>query len=146
MKWAPGLRVLVVSDESALVGALHQGFTEMGFTVETAIDAGEAMACLVSHLPDLVCVTLNLPNDSGYSLCELIRGDPSLSNVRILILSDRHLPEDIAYAEEAGANGFLRRPFSLYRLGSYVKALFEDGVPSKPGLRRLRPSEWPRAS
>lgn len=146
MKWAPGLRVLLVSDDPRLVSSLRQAFTDMGFVVESSLDAGQAVQSLLAHVPDLVCVSLNLPSDSGYGVCDLIRGDRSLAKVRILVLSDRHLPEDIAYAEEAGANGFLRMPFSLDRLGSYVKALFEDTVPSRPGLRQLQPSEPPLSS
>lgn len=146
MKWALGRRVLLVSDEQHLIADLRQSFIDMGFVVDTALDAGQAMIRLLSHVPDLVCVSLNLPNDSGYAICELIRGDKSLANVKILILSERHLPEDIAFAEEAGADGFLKMPFSLDRLGSYVKALFEDRNPSRPGLRKLRPSERPLSS
>lgn len=139
-----GLRVLLVDDDPEFTAALRGAFAELGFEIETAIDSGEAARCLVARVPDVVCVNLDLPRDSGYELCELIRGDESLNGVRIIVMSDRHSPEDIAYAEEAGANAFLRRPFSLKSLASYVDALFdEEGAVRSSTLRTLRPSDPP---
>lgn len=145
MKWASGLRVLVVDDEPEFTRAVEKALLDMGFQVEIAIDGGEAIRCLLAHVPDLVCVNLSLPRDSGYDVCELIRGDESFKAVRILVMSDRHSPEDIAYAEEAGANAFLKRPFSLKLLTDYVEALFDNRAPKRSTLRTLRPNPPPAA-
>lgn len=135
--------VLVVHDEPEQTEALSRAFGEMGLDVEIAVDAGEAVRCILGHFPDLVCINLSLPRGSGYELCELIRGDRSFAGVPIVVMSDRHFPEDIAYAEEAGANVFMRLPSpskSLDSLARRLAPLFEGREPpSGPDVRSLQP-------
>jgi two-component system OmpR family response regulator len=84
-----------------------------------------------------VCIDLELPTQSGYELCEYIRGPLGLTRVPILVTSDSGLPKDMANAEEVGANAFLKKPFSMRQLAAYVEALFARTRQSEPYLRRL---------
>jgi len=118
-------RVLVVHDEPAFTGTLTKAFAALGFVTDVAVDCRSASACIALRRPDVVVVSLNLPRDSGYDLCEQIRKDPELDQVQILVLSNRHSPEIVAYAEEAGANAFLTRPFKLDLLERYVVTMLE---------------------
>jgi DNA-binding response OmpR family regulator len=127
---------LLVHDEPELTDAVRQALSELGIDVDVAIDAGDAVKRLISHRPDLVCVNLNLPRDSGYDVCELIRGDQSLRGLPIVVMSDRCSPEDIAYAEEAGANVFLRLPSpskALTELAESLDMLLNEAPPSSGG-------------
>lgn len=141
---ASGQSVLVVHDEPRFTEALAKAFADMGLQVEVAVDAGSAVQSLIDRVPDLVCINLTLPRESGYDLCELIRGDGSFERVPIVVMSDRHSPEDIAYAEEAGANVFLRLPSpskSLKSLADHLAPLFEGRTPiSEADVRPLRPT------
>lgn len=141
------LRMLLVHDEPEFTDAVKKTFFDLGFEVEVAIDPADAVGHLLARLPDLVCVNLELPRDSGYEVCELIRGDVSLDKLLIVVMSDRHSPEDIAYAEEAGANVFLRLPSpskSLASLATHLAPLVDGRMPaSAPGVSQLRPSEPP---
>jgi DNA-binding response OmpR family regulator len=137
----------LVHDEPEFTGAVKAAFAHIGLDVEIAVDVGEAVRCLLARAPDLVCVNLNLPRDSGYELCELIRGDQSFGFLPIVVMSDRYSPEDIAYAEEAGANVFLHLPSpsrALQALAEHIAPLFEGRVPeSAPDVRTLRPTTRP---
>ena len=75
---------------------------------------------------------------SGYELCEYIRRQPTLIAMPILVSSERGFPEDMAHAEEAGANAFLKKPFPMTRLIKYVHALLDGPNASRPSVRRLR--------
>jgi CheY-like chemotaxis protein len=138
-------RVLLVHDEPEMCLAVKEAFEDLGCEVDVAIDPGDAVSHLLERIPDLVFVNLDLPRDSGYDLCDLIRGDDTLEKVPIVVMSDRHLPEDIAYAEEAGANVFVRLPSpskALASLATLLEPLLSGEPPtSGPGLRRLRPAE-----
>lgn len=137
-------RVLLVHDEPEMCHAVKEAFEALGCEVEVAIEPGDAVSRLVERVPDLVCVNLALPRDSGYDLCELIRGDEALDRVPIVVMSDRHSPEDIAFAEEAGANVFVKLPSPSKALASIATRLAPllNGQPpvSGPGLRKLVPA------
>jgi DNA-binding response OmpR family regulator len=134
-------RVLLVHDEPEMCHSVKKAFEDLGCEVEIAIEPGEAVAHLIERVPDLVCVSLCLPRDSGYDLCELIRGDEALDRVPLVMMSDRHTPEDIAYAEEAGADVFVRLPSpskSLATVATHLAPLLNGQPPvSAPGLRKL---------
>ena len=139
------LRMLLVHDEPEFTEAVKATLSDMGFEVDIAIDPGDAVVRILSRLPDVVCVNLNLPRDSGYDVCELIRGDASLDRLPIVVMSDRHSPEDLAYAEEAGANVFLRLPSpsrALDTLSAYLQPYLDGHAPtSAPGVFPFRPAE-----
>lgn len=131
-------RALVVHSDPAFTATLKRVFTELGFIVDVAIDCKSAIRHIGRTPPDIVCVSLNLPRDSGYDLCESIRKRAELDHVQILVISDWHSPEVVAYAEEAGANAFLKRPFRLDLLAEYVTRMFE--------MRQRRGAAVPRRS
>jgi two-component system alkaline phosphatase synthesis response regulator PhoP len=118
-------RALVVHDEPAFTATLTKAFAALGFVTDVAVDCRAAIDRVALNRPDVVCVSLNLPRESGYDLCEQIRKNPELDQVQILVLSDRHSPEIVAYAEEAGANAFLTRPFKMELLEKYVVTMLE---------------------
>lgn len=123
-------RVLVVHDDPAFTGGLKKA---LRIVVDVAVDGRAAIAAIARNRPALVCVSLNLPRDSGYDLCEQIRQDRGLDQVQILVISDRHSPEILAYAEEAGANAFLARPFTVELLARHVRTMLAMDLQARPG-------------
>ena len=85
----------------------------------------------------IVCIDLRLPRDSGYEVCEFIRRTPKLSDVPILVMSEHASVADRAHAEEAGADGFLPKPFSLKQFNEQVRALMAGDPLSMRRLRRI---------
>jgi twitching motility two-component system response regulator PilG len=130
--------VLVVEDDPALLGAMQRHLTTVGFDVLTASEYQTAITQLDATPLHVVCVHLHLPNESGYELCERIREEPLLRFVPIMVTSERASPEDMARAEEAGANAFLKKPFSPQLLTQCLEMLILGGKESRPPMRRLR--------
>ncbi len=131
---------LIVEDDPDLQKAMSDRLAAMDFEVRGALHYEAA----VHHLratgePTLVCVDLELPTQSGYELCEHIRGPLGLDRVPILVTSDSGFPEALASAEEAGANAFLKKPFSMHEFGRYVEALLERPRGSDSGERWTLP-------
>jgi DNA-binding response OmpR family regulator len=75
--------------------------------------------------PDLLCIDVNLPSVSGFDLCEHIRGDANLADVAILMMSASVLLEARAYSFEAGADGYLRKPYTLNQLTTEIMRLLD---------------------
>ena len=129
---------LVVEDDPALQRAMLAQLQADGFSVLGAYDYDTAVKHLSNNIPRVVCVDLGLPSESGFEVCEYIRKQAQLVTIPILVTSERSFPEDMAHAEEAGANAFLRKPFTMKRLMKYVGALLDGPFGSRPSVRRLR--------
>lgn len=130
---------LIVEDDPVLQEAMVHQLQRMSFNVVAVSHYDDAVHHLTTRQPDLVCLDLGLPTRSGYELCEHIRGPLGLALVPILVTSGSCFARDMANAEEAGANAFLKKPFSMHQLVSYVEALLEKRHMSEPYMRRLQP-------
>ncbi len=130
--------VLVVEDDPVLQRMMARTLENETFQVVVALDYESAVRQLAIKKPSLATIDLQLPRESGFELCEYIRKQPELVYVPILVTSDRAYPEDMAHAEEAGANAFLRKPFTMRQLVKYVHAILDGPHSSRPSVRRLR--------
>jgi DNA-binding response OmpR family regulator len=135
--------ILFVNDHPGEVETIHRHLTAAGFAVETAPDYQAAVKFLEARVPALVCLDLQLPRESGYELCEFIRSQRRLEWLPILVMSERGSPEEMAHAEELGANAYLKKPFSRDRLLKYLGALLDGPMASRPSVRRLRRTDPP---
>jgi DNA-binding response OmpR family regulator len=135
--------VVLVEDNPAEREMIRRALEDQDFVVEPTVDYHGAIGQLSKAVPHLVCLDLTLPRESGFELCEYIRNDPRLRFVPILVVSDRSSPEDMAHAEYAGANAFLKKPFTREKLIKYVTALLDGPHTSRPSVRRLRRSDPP---
>ncbi len=129
---------LIVEDDPLLQREMAKCLERMKFRVLTALDFDAAVRHLTTATPDVACVDLGLPRESGYELCEHIRSHLRLEWLPILVTSERSFPEDMAHAEEAGANAFLKKPFTTMQLIKYVSALLDGPHSSRPSVCRLR--------
>jgi DNA-binding response OmpR family regulator len=130
--------VVLVEDHPTQREAIRRCLVEKNFHVESASDYHGAIKVLAECVPDLLCLDITLPRESGLELCEYIRSDQRLRAIPILVISDRSSPEDMANAEEAGANAFLKKPFTRDKLLKYVVVLLDGPHASSPSVRRLR--------
>ena len=131
--------VLCAVGDPALKQGIERQLKALSFEVLLMTDAEGAIRTLETRKPHLVCIDLRLPRDSGYDLCEQIRTDRGLDQVQILVMGDRQSPEVIAYAEEAGANAYLARPFTIDLLARHVRSMLAIDPEARPGAvhRRL---------
>jgi two-component system chemotaxis response regulator CheY len=129
--------VLSVVADPSLKQVVERQLKAENFDVVLVSDAESAIRTLETRKPHLVCIDLLLPRDSGYEVCEFIRRTPRLREVPILVMSERASAADRAYAEEAGANGFLPKPFSMNQFTEQVRALLAGDPLSVRRLRRI---------
>ncbi len=129
--------VMVVVAEPVLQQLAQRLLKALSFDVIVATDAEAAIHQLETRKPHLVCIDLLLPRASGYEVCEFIRRTPRLRDVAILVMSERASAADRAYAEEAGADGFLPKPFSINQFNEQVRALLAGDPLSMRRLRRI---------
>jgi DNA-binding response OmpR family regulator len=116
---------LIVEDDPRLQGAMSKEFARMHFGVLSARHHADAVHHLKGLPVDIVCIDIGLPNESGYEVCEYIRGALGLTRVPIIATSEHGTCHDMAQAEEAGANAFLLKPFSMRQLAACVRSMLD---------------------
>lgn len=136
-----GRVVLVVEDDPLLRQRVKVWLESEKFDVRCASAYDEALKQMDACRPVIACVDLTLPRESGLDLVEAIRKHPRHAMVPIVVMSDRHSPEDMAEAERVGANAFLKKPFARPLLLKYVRWILDGPHASSPSIRGLRSME-----
>lgn len=125
-----GTTVLVVEDSPMFRRMLSDMLRSLGYArVLESFSGQAALELLARERPDLVCLDLTLPDISGYEVCEHIRATPGLRDVPVLMISARTQTMDRAQAEEAGASGYLMKPFTPEELRQQVERV----MAARPG-------------
>jgi len=117
--------VLVVEDEDNIALALDYLMTREGYIHDRVANGGEALARIRAMHPDLVLLDVMLPEMSGYEICQGIRLDPDLADIKILMMTARGSAIERKKGLALGADGFISKPFELTELRSEVRRLLE---------------------
>src|SRR5579871_3731892 len=113
-------RILVVDDEPQLRRALRSTLSALGFIVADAPSGESGLGMLRDEKFDLVLLDINLPGLSGLETCRAIR---ARSDVGILMLTVRDRAEDKVEALDAGADGYVTKPFDVNELLARIRAI-----------------------
>ena len=116
-------KILIVDDDLALQHLIDRFFSYNNYTTEIAPNCAIARRKFKSFQPDLVILDLNLPDDTGLSLCQ----EMCRTNVMIMILSSMTDNSYILEAFAKGADDYITKPFDLQILKARVEALFRRG-------------------
>ncbi len=115
------MRLLLVDDDPGLLMLLRTTFEIVDIEVEEARSAGEAEARIAAHAPDVIVLDVAMPGMDGLSFCRALKGEPTTKGIPVVILSGSDTGDDEARA--AGADSFLRKPFSPLDLLGLVEEL-----------------------
>jgi response regulator RpfG family c-di-GMP phosphodiesterase len=114
-------RVLVIDDDRLLCELIRTTFELEGFEVDSAHDVIEAERVLVETRPDAILLDIGLPGIDGIFYLERLRETPQTSKIPIVAISGSD--EAGRAARAAGAEAFLRKPFSPLELLALVAPL-----------------------
>ena len=127
-----GARVLVVDDEPQILRALETTLRGAGYEVDTAADAGTALARAAARPPEAVILDLVLPDRSGIEVCRELR---SWLHAPVLVLSAVGEERDKVEALDAGADDYVTKPFGIDELLARLRAaLRRASAPGDPVL------------
>ena len=122
----PKLRFLVVDDFSTMRRIVKNLLKELGYAnVDEAEDGVQALAKLRSEPFDFVVSDWNMPNMDGLTMLQNIRADASLAKLPVLMVTAEAKKENIIAAAQAGANGYVVKPFTAATLDEKLNKIFE---------------------
>lgn len=118
-------KILVVDDERDISRLIKARVESAGYSVITAFDGAEALKAVKEQKPDLVLLDVMLPKIDGYQVCRLIKFDEKYRSIPVIMLTARAGDSDKEKAMEAGADGYLTKPFQPEELFLLVGSLLK---------------------
>ncbi|NJM58912.1 MAG: response regulator transcription factor, partial [Synechococcales cyanobacterium RU_4_20] len=115
-------KILIIEDETAVRTLIFRFLSKQDYQVEAAEDGKTGMALFEKFKPDLVILDVNLPDTTGYALCNEMQGR---TGVFVLMLTSRDDEADKVEGFKQGADDYITKPFGLIELGARVGAILK---------------------
>ena len=106
-----GVDVLIVEDSRVQAEALRISLGKKGYHVRCAADGSEALALVREQAPAVIISDIDMPQMDGYELCRVLKADPQLRRIPVILLTSLVAPEDIFRGLEVKADNYLTKPY-----------------------------------
>ncbi|ABI59528.1 MULTISPECIES: chemotaxis response regulator CheY [Nitrosomonas] len=121
------LRFLVVDDFSTMRRIIRNLLKDLGFNnVEEAEDGAMALKKLRDGSFDFIVSDWNMPNMDGLTMLQNIRADNALKDIPVLMVTAEAKKENIIAAAQAGANGYIVKPFTAATLDEKLNKILQN--------------------
>lgn len=117
------MKILIVDDEPDIVELVTYNLRKEGFDVSSAFDGEEALARIRKEKFDFVILDLMLPGIQGMEICRIMRNDPRMKNIPIIMLTAKGEELDKILGLEMGADDYMTKPFSPRELLARIKTV-----------------------
>jgi len=127
-------RVLIAEDEPNLVESLSFILSRQGCVVSAVFDGDAVLERLRSDRPDVLILDVMLPRRTGFEVLKLMKTDPRLAGIPVMVLTAKGQERDRRTAENLGADAFVTKPFSNQDVVDRIMRLAAgEGVKLSPG-------------
>lgn len=114
------LRILAVDDSRTMRDMIRLALTDAGFDVHLAEDGIHGLEVLADANPQVIITDINMPRLDGFGFIEAVRARDDFKSVPILTLTTESAPELKQRARDAGATGWIVKPFNKEKLISVI--------------------------
>ena len=118
-------RILLVDDEPPIQTLLSFPLERDGYEVVAAHNGIEALALAEQHEPTVAVLDVGMPGLDGIEVLTAIRAAESLAHTRVLLLTAKAQESDVRRGYDAGADAYVKKPFSPAELATRVRELYE---------------------
>jgi len=115
------LKILTIDDSRTMRDMLRLALVGAGYRVVQAVDGLDGLAVLEREAPHLVITDINMPKMDGYGFIEEARRTKSFRAIPILVLTTESDPVKKQRARDAGATGWIVKPFDPVKLVEIVR-------------------------
>ena len=131
------MKILIVEDETGIANFLQQGLEEEGYTVLVANDGKTGLELALTQKVNIILLDWILPKMNGIEVCKLIRKTDTTTP--IIFLTAKDTVQETIEGLKAGANDYIKKPFSFDELVERIKIHFRNQ--SEPEVLKLGPIE-----
>jgi DNA-binding response OmpR family regulator len=121
-------RILVADDDPVAARFVASLLQDQGYEVLVAQDGQHALDLAQRHRFDLIVSDLVMPYRDGFELLRMVRAEPTLADVPVVILSMKDREEDIVRGLEMGADDYVVKPFNARELCARVRKILGRGA------------------
>jgi DNA-binding response OmpR family regulator len=115
--------ILIADDDPDILALVSFRLERAGYEIVQARNGEEAVQVALARRPDLAVIDVMMPRIDGYEATRQLRQHEETSRMPIILLTARVQEEDIARGFDAGADDYVKKPFSPQELGSRVHAV-----------------------
>jgi DNA-binding response OmpR family regulator len=115
--------ILAADDDEDILNLIVFRLERSGYRVVVARDGEEALALAREHVPALAVLDVRMPKMDGYEVTRAMRADEATKDIPIVLLTARVQDADVQRGFDAGADDYVRKPFSPQELRSRVQAI-----------------------
>jgi len=112
-------KILIVEDDPQ-INKLMAIAVGKGFNILQTYNGREAMEIIRKEKPDLIILDLMLPEKDGLDICNTVRHDPDLKNIKVIVVSALDATSHRLKSLERGADYYIKKPFDPYELRTLV--------------------------
>ena len=116
-------KVLVADDDDDILLLVTTRLRRDGFDVIQARDGDEALDLALEHRPDIAVLDIGMPGLDGLEVVRAIRADDATKDMRVLLLTAKAQESDVRRGFDAGADAYVKKPFSPAELSTRVREL-----------------------
>lgn len=106
-------KILVIEDDPSLLMMIVYLLANAQLEVLTAISGDKGMKLIQEEKVDLVTLDIDLPDISGFEICQRLKQNPRLCHLPVIFISGRIFEEDRQRAFELGAADYIEKPFDV---------------------------------
>lgn len=122
-------KILIIEDDPDLAEILRRRLNDRGFEVSTACNGREGLRVAYDKQPNLVILDIMMPEMNGIETCQRLR---DLSDVPILMLTAMISEEFVVRGFQAGADDYIKKPFSICELEERINAVLKRAGMREP--------------
>jgi DNA-binding response OmpR family regulator len=115
--------VLVADDDEDILTLVCYRMEKAGYDVVQARDGEEALRLAAERQPALAILDVMMPKADGYEVTRRLRADDATARMPVILLTARAQEHDVQRGFEAGADDYIRKPFSPQELRARVQAI-----------------------
>jgi DNA-binding response OmpR family regulator len=115
--------VLVADDDADILSLVSFRLERAGYEVLPAHDGEEALTLALERQPDLAVLDVMMPKLDGYEVTRRLRDNAATSRMPVILLTARVQEADITRGFDAGADDYIKKPFSPQELRARVQAI-----------------------
>lgn len=112
--------ILIVEDSPTQLEQLRFILEQNNYLVRTARDGVAAIYSVRESKPEMIISDIVMPELDGYSFCRMIKEDPLLKDIPVMLLTNLSDPQDVIKGLQAGADNFITKPYNEHFLLSRI--------------------------
>ncbi len=114
-------KIVIVEDEPDTAEMFGEMIRLSGYLVIKSYGGTSAIDLIVQEKPDAIIMDVMMPDLSGLDVLRLIRKDPQIAHIPVIVVSAKSLPTDIREGLDAGASMYLTKPVAFQDLNNAVR-------------------------